>query len=60
MHFMETSVLKLDESRLMSTNCCAIYLLIILKLFEEVEASLKTMNGAYAQGRSKEEFQIRI
>ena len=30
------------------------------KLFQEVEASLKTMNGAYAQGRCNEEFLIHI
>ena len=31
-----------------------------LKLFQEVEAFQKTMNGTYAQGRSKKEFQIGI
>ena len=31
-----------------------------LKLFQEVEAYLKTMNGVFAQGRRKGEFQIRI
>ena len=31
-----------------------------LKLFQVVEASLKRMNWAYAQGRSYEEFPIHI